>query len=37
MEKATLSVGVSLALIPLIGVTLNYTPLGIKPIPVFTS
>ena len=34
VEKVALSVGISLALIPLIGLTLNYTPFRIKLIPV---
>ena len=37
VEKMALSVGISLALIPLIGLALNYSPLGIKLSPVLVS
>ncbi len=37
IERTTLSVGTSLALVPLIGLLLNYTPWGIKLIPIIIS
>ncbi|MBS7635113.1 DUF1616 domain-containing protein [Candidatus Bathyarchaeota archaeon] len=37
IERAAFSVSISLALIPLIGLTLNYTPLGIKKISAIAS
>jgi len=37
LERLALSVGLSLALVSLIGLTLNYTPLGIRLIPVTAS
>ena len=37
MERIALSVGLSVALVPLIGLLLNYTPWGIKEIPLLTS
>lgn len=37
LEKLALSIGLSLALVPLIGLLLNYTPWGIRLGPVLTS
>ncbi len=37
LERVALSIGLSLALVPLIGLVLNYTPWGIKLDPVFAS
>lgn len=37
LERLALSVGLSLALIPLVGLLLNYTPFGIRLNPIFTS
>ena len=37
LERFVFSVGLSLALVPLIGFGLNYTPWGIQFIPVATS
>ena len=37
IEKFALSVGLSLALVPLIGLLLNYTPWGIRLTPIITS
>lgn len=37
LEKLALSIGLSLALVPLIGLLLNYTPWGIRLEPVLTS
>jgi uncharacterized membrane protein len=37
MERIALSIGLSVALVPLIGLVLNYTPWGIKEIPLLTS
>jgi len=34
IERTTLSVGISLALVTIIGLILNYTPLGIRTIPI---
>ncbi len=37
LERLALSIGLSLALVPLIGLVLNYTPWGIRLEPVITS
>jgi len=37
IERLALSVGLSLALVPLIGLLLNYTPWGIRLDPIVTS
>jgi hypothetical protein len=37
IERFALSVGLSLALVPLIGLLLNYTPFGIRLIPIVAS
>lgn len=37
LERVALSIGLSLAVVPLIGLALNYTPWGIKLTPVVTS
>ena len=37
IERLALSVGLSLALVPLVGLLLNYTPWGIRTIPVTFS
>ena len=37
LERLALSIGLSLALVPLIGLILNYTPWGIRLEPVITS
>ena len=37
LERLALSIGLSLAVVPLIGLMLNYTPWGIKLIPVVAS
>lgn len=37
LERLALSIGVSLALVPLVGLVLNYTPWGIRLNPVFAS
>lgn len=37
IERLALSIGLSLALVPLTGLVLNYTPCGIRLNPVFTS
>ncbi len=37
IERATLSFGLSVAITPLIGLALNYTPYGIKLIPILIS
>lgn len=37
IERLTLSIGLSLALVPLIGLALNYTPWGIRLYPIITS
>lgn len=37
LERLALDIGLSLALVPLIGLVLNYTPWGIRFIPVTTS
>lgn len=37
IERLALSIGLSLALAPLIGLVLNYTPWGIRLDPIVTS
>ena len=37
LERLALSIGLSLALVPLVGLLLNYTPWGIRLNPVFAS
>jgi len=37
LERLALSIGLSLALVPLVGLILNYTPWGIRLDPVFAS
>ncbi len=37
LERFALSIGLSLAVVPLIGLILNYTPWGIRFIPILTS
>ena len=37
LERLALSIGLSLAVVPLIGLVLNYTPWGIRLVPVLTS
>jgi len=37
LERLALSIGLSLALVPLIGLILNYTPWGIRFTPILTS
>ncbi len=37
VERVALGFGLSIALIPLIGLVLNYTPWGIKPLPIHVS
>ena len=37
LERLALSIGLSLAIIPLIGLILNYTPWGIRLAPIVTS
>lgn len=37
LERLALSIGLSLALVPLVGLVLNYTPLGIRLVPVVSS
>ena len=37
LERLALSIGLSLALVPLVGLVLNYTPFGIRLIPVTVS
>ncbi len=37
LERAALSIGLSLAIVPLIGLVLNYTPWGIKLEPIMVS
>jgi len=36
LERLALSIGLSLALVPLVGLVLNYTPWGIRLTPIFT-
>lgn len=37
LERLALSIGLSLALVPLVGLVLNYTPWGIRLDPIFVS
>jgi len=37
LERMALSIGLSLALVPLVGLALNYTPWGIRLDPIFAS
>lgn len=37
LERFALNIGLSLALVPLIGLILNYTPWGIRLVPIVTS
>jgi uncharacterized membrane protein len=37
LERLALNIGLSVALVPLIGLVLNYTPWGIRLIPVVAS
>ena len=37
LTRIALSIGLSLALVPLTGLVLNYTPLGIRLVPVTAS
>ena len=37
LERLALSIGLSLALVPLIGLILNYTPWGIRLTPILTA
>ncbi|RXA19730.1 DUF1616 domain-containing protein [Methanosarcina sp. MSH10X1] len=37
IERVALSFGLSLAVVPLIGLGLNYTPWGIRPLPILVS
>jgi len=37
LERLALSIGLSLALVPLVGLLLNYTPWGIRLTPILTS
>ncbi len=37
LERLALSIGLSLALVPLVGLVLNYTPWGIRLDPIFAS
>ncbi len=37
LERLALSIGLSLALVPLVGLVLNYTPWGIRLTPIVTS
>ena len=37
MERLALSIGLSLAVVPLVGLALNYTPWGIRLYPIITS
>jgi uncharacterized membrane protein len=37
LERLALSIGLSLAIVPLIGLVLNYTPWGIRLNPVLTA
>ena len=37
LERLSLSIGLSLALVPLVGLVLNYTPWGIRLDPIFAS
>lgn len=37
LERLALSIGLSLALVPLVGLVLNYTPWGIRLVPILVS
>lgn len=37
LERLALSIGISLAVVPLVGLLLNYTPFGIRLVPVVLS
>ncbi|NJD78821.1 MAG: DUF1616 domain-containing protein [Candidatus Methanoperedens sp.] len=37
IERFALSLGLSIAIVPLIGLVLNFTPFGIRPLPVLVS
>jgi len=37
LERVALSIGLSLALVPLVGLLLNYTPFGIRLYPIIIS
>jgi Predicted membrane protein len=37
LERLALSIGLSLAVVPLVGLILNYTPWGIRLIPIVIS
>ena len=37
LERLALSIGLSLALVPLVGLVLNYTPWGIRLTPIISS
>ena len=37
LERVALSIGLSLALVPLVGLVLNYTPWGIRLTPILIS
>jgi uncharacterized membrane protein len=37
VERVTFSIGLSLALVPLVGLALNYSPWGIHPVPLITA
>ncbi|MCC6050225.1 MAG: DUF1616 domain-containing protein, partial [Thermofilum sp.] len=37
LERLALSIGLSLALVPLVGLLLNYTPFGIRLYPVLAA
>jgi uncharacterized membrane protein len=37
LERLALSIGISLAIVPLVGLLLNYTPLGIRLTPIVIS
>ena len=37
LERLALSIGLSLALVPLVGLVFNYTPWGIRLTPIFTA
>lgn len=37
LERTALSFGLSIAVVPLLGLVLNYTPWGIRPVPILVS
>jgi uncharacterized membrane protein len=37
LERLALSIGLSLAIVPLVGLVLNYTPWGIRLVPIMVS